>query len=125
MVAVGISQSGSLAPDASKAKSSAASIFSIIDRKSKTDSSDTSGTTIKNINGDIELHHAALSIPRDLMFRYSRCLAIHSGKGNLLELGIEFHFHILHYKSHIKACLPSSNFDCHKLKIEVMKYIVN
>ncbi|XP_016647152.1 PREDICTED: ABC transporter B family member 4-like [Prunus mume] len=51
MTAVGVSQSGSLAPNLGKVKSSAASIFAILDRKSKIDSSDESGTTIENVKG--------------------------------------------------------------------------
>ncbi|KAF9592904.1 hypothetical protein IFM89_018620 [Coptis chinensis] len=48
MAALGISQSSSLAPDSSKAKTSTASIFGILDRKSKIDSSDESGMTVEN-----------------------------------------------------------------------------
>ncbi|XP_040990027.1 ABC transporter B family member 11-like isoform X2 [Juglans microcarpa x Juglans regia] len=82
MAAVGISQSSSLAPDASKAKSSAASIFAILDRKSKIDSSDTSGMTIENLKGDIELHHVSFRYPTrpDVQIFRDLCLAIHSGK---------------------------------------------
>uniref|UniRef100_A0A2N9EIP8 Uncharacterized protein n=1 Tax=Fagus sylvatica TaxID=28930 RepID=A0A2N9EIP8_FAGSY len=82
MAAVGISQSSSLAPDASKAKSSAASVFAILDRKSKIDSSDASGTTIENVKGDIELHHVSFRYPTriDVQIFRDLCLAIHSGK---------------------------------------------
>ncbi|XP_035548260.1 ABC transporter B family member 11-like isoform X2 [Juglans regia] len=82
MMAVGISQSGSLAPDASKAKSAAASIFAILDRKSKVDSSDTSGMTIENLKGDIEIHHVSFRYPTrpDVQIFRDLCLTIHSGK---------------------------------------------
>ncbi|XP_059434630.1 ABC transporter B family member 11-like isoform X2 [Corylus avellana] len=82
MTAVGISQSGSLTPDASKAKSSVASLFAILDRKSKIDSSDASGTTIENVKGDIELHHVSFRYPTRPGIQIFRdlCLAIHSGK---------------------------------------------
>ncbi|KAM5568509.1 ABC transporter B family member 4-like [Rosa sericea] len=63
MTAVGISQSSSLAPDVSKGKSSASSIFAILDGKSKIDSSDDSGTTIENLKGDIELRHVSFKYP--------------------------------------------------------------
>lgn len=82
MAAFGISQSSSMAPDASKAKSSAASIFAILDRKSKIDSSFASGMTIGNVKGDLELHHVSFrypSRPNVQIFR-DLCLAIHSGK---------------------------------------------
>ncbi|KAK3445783.1 hypothetical protein EUGRSUZ_A01009, partial [Eucalyptus grandis] len=48
MAAIGISQSSSITPDSTKAKAAAASIFAIIDRKSKIDPSDESGTKLDN-----------------------------------------------------------------------------
>ncbi|PQQ18802.1 ABC transporter B family member 21-like [Prunus yedoensis var. nudiflora] len=57
MAAMGISQSSSFAVDSSKAKNAAASIFAIIDRKSKIDSSDESGVKLDSVKGEIELHH--------------------------------------------------------------------
>ena len=82
LAAFGITQSSSLAPDASKAKSSAASIFAILDRKSKIDSSDASGMTIEDVKGEIELHHVSFSYPTrpDVQIFRDLCLAIHSGK---------------------------------------------
>jgi ATP-binding cassette subfamily B (MDR/TAP) protein 1 len=82
MTAVGISQSGSMAPDASKAKSSVTSLFAILDRKSKIDSSDASGTIIENVKGDIELHNVSFRYPTRPVVQIFRdlCLAIHSGK---------------------------------------------
>ncbi|CAL0311170.1 unnamed protein product [Lupinus luteus] len=78
----GISQSSSLAPDSSKAKSAIVSIFGIIDRKSKIDPSDESGTTLDNIKGEIQLHHISFkyaSRPDIPIFR-DLSLSIHSGK---------------------------------------------
>ncbi|TQD70680.1 hypothetical protein C1H46_043775, partial [Malus baccata] len=82
MATIGVSQSGSLAPDVSKAKSSAASIFAILDRKSKIDSSDESGTTIENVKGDIELHHVNFKYPTrpDVLIFQDLCLTIRHGK---------------------------------------------
>ena len=51
MAALGISQSSSFAPDSSKAKTAAASIFSIIDRKSKIDPSEESGMKLDDVKG--------------------------------------------------------------------------
>jgi len=45
MGTAGICQSSSIAPDSSKAKSATASIFKMLDKKSKIDPSDESGTT--------------------------------------------------------------------------------
>ncbi|KAL6186166.1 hypothetical protein ACLB2K_042287 [Fragaria x ananassa] len=82
MTAVGISQSGSLAPDVSKGKSSASSIFAILDGKSKIDSSDDSGTTIENVKGDIELRHVSFKYPTrpNVPIFQDLCLTIRHGK---------------------------------------------
>ncbi|XP_010515729.1 PREDICTED: ABC transporter B family member 11-like [Camelina sativa] len=82
MAAVGISQSSSFAPDSSKAKAAAASIFAIIDRKSKIDSSDESGTVLENVKGDIELLHLSFTYPArpDIQIFRDLCLTIRAGK---------------------------------------------
>ena len=84
MAAVGISQSSSFAPDSSKAKTAAASIFSIIDRKSKIDPSDDSGETIDNVKGEIHLRHVSFKYPSrpDIQIFKDLSLTIHSGKVN-------------------------------------------
>lgn len=98
MAAIGISQSSSFAPDSSKAKVAAASIFGIIDRKSKIDSSDESGTVLDNVKGDIELRHISFTYPArpDIQIFRDLCLTIRAGKvtnkyfcsnfSNLLEM---------------------------------------
>uniref|UniRef100_A0A2P2MZW6 Uncharacterized protein n=1 Tax=Rhizophora mucronata TaxID=61149 RepID=A0A2P2MZW6_RHIMU len=63
MAAIGISQSSSLAPDSSKAKTAAASIFAILDRKSKIDPGDESGMILENVKGEIELRHVSFRYP--------------------------------------------------------------
>ncbi|GMI98930.1 P-glycoprotein 21, ATP-binding cassette B21 [Hibiscus trionum] len=82
MASVGISQSSSLAPDTSKAKSAAASIFAIIDRESKIDPNDESGTTLENVKGDIELRHVSFKYPLrpDIQIFRDLSLSIHAGK---------------------------------------------
>ncbi|KAF9669200.1 hypothetical protein SADUNF_Sadunf14G0083100 [Salix dunnii] len=81
-VGMGISQSSSFASDFSKAKGAAASIFAIIDRKSKIDPSDESGTTLHNVKGEIELRHISFKYPSrpDIEIFRDLSLAIHSGK---------------------------------------------
>ncbi|XP_057417279.1 ABC transporter B family member 21-like isoform X2 [Lotus japonicus] len=82
MAAVALSQSSFMAPGVSKAKSSAASIFAILDQKSKIDPSDESGMTFQDVKGEIEFHHVTFKYPtrpnvhifRDLSLR------IHSGQ---------------------------------------------
>ncbi|KAK4441433.1 ABC transporter B family member 11 [Sesamum alatum] len=82
MTAIGISQSGALAPDSGKAKVGAASIFALLDQKSAIDSADDSGTTLENIKGDIQFQHVSFRYPSrpDVQIFKDLCLAIHSGK---------------------------------------------
>ncbi|XP_042513446.1 ABC transporter B family member 4-like [Macadamia integrifolia] len=82
MAAIGISQSSSIAPDSSKAKSSAASIFSILDQKSKIDSSDESGITLENVRGEIVFRNVSFKYPTrpDIQIFRDLCLTVHSGK---------------------------------------------
>ncbi|KAI8561875.1 hypothetical protein RHMOL_Rhmol04G0376000 [Rhododendron molle] len=80
--ALGVAQSTAFAPDTSKAKDSAASIFGILDSKPNIDSSSNEGTTLKTVYGDIEFKNVNFMYPtrpnvpifRDL------CVTIPSGK---------------------------------------------
>ncbi|PIN18761.1 Multidrug/pheromone exporter, ABC superfamily [Handroanthus impetiginosus] len=63
LVGIAISVASSLAPDSSKAKTAAASVFAILERKSKTDPSDESGITPEIVNGEIELENVNFSYP--------------------------------------------------------------
>lgn len=85
MAAIGISQSSSFAPDSSKAKTAAASIFGIIDRKSKIDPSEESGVKLDDVKGEIELRHVSFKYPSrpDIQILRDLSLAIRSGKVNL------------------------------------------
>ncbi|CAK7348532.1 unnamed protein product [Dovyalis caffra] len=82
MAAIGISQTSSFGPDSSSAKTAAASIFSIIDRKSKIDPSDESGTKLDDVKGEIELHRISFKYPTrpDIQIFRDLSLVIHSGK---------------------------------------------
>lgn len=82
MAAIGISQSSSLAPDSSKAKSAATSVFAILDRKSKIDPGDDSGITLENLKGNIQLQHVSFRYPTrpDIQIFQDLCLTIPSGK---------------------------------------------
>ncbi|EEF43201.1 multidrug resistance protein 1, 2, putative [Ricinus communis] len=82
MAALGVSQTSSLAPDASKANRAAASVFAILDQKSKIDSSDDSGTVIEHLKGDIELRHVSFRYPTrpEIQIFRDLSLAIHAGK---------------------------------------------
>ncbi|KAJ8650270.1 hypothetical protein MRB53_003293 [Persea americana] len=82
MATFAISQSSSLAPDASKAKASTASIFGILDRKSKIDPSDDSGMTLEAVKGNIEFRNVIFKYPTrpDVQILRDLCLSVRSGK---------------------------------------------
>ncbi|GJV17415.1 ABC transporter B family member 21-like protein [Tanacetum coccineum] len=82
MAALAVSQSSSFAPDTSKAKGSAVSVFAILDRKSEIDPSDESGTTLDTVKGEIQLRHISFKYPTrpDVEIFRDLCLTIHSGK---------------------------------------------
>ncbi|KAG9447575.1 hypothetical protein H6P81_013703 [Aristolochia fimbriata] len=82
MAAIGVSQTSALAPDATKAKDSTASIFSILDREPKIDASKDEGTTLPTVKGDIELRHVSFKYPTrpDVQIFKDLCLSISSGQ---------------------------------------------
>ncbi|KAM0053903.1 putative ABC-type xenobiotic transporter [Helianthus debilis subsp. tardiflorus] len=82
MAAIGVSQSSSFAPDTTKAKSSAVSVFAIIDRESEIDPSDESGLRLETVKGEIEIRHVSFKYPTrpDVEIFRDLCLTIHSGK---------------------------------------------
>ncbi|EOA15909.1 hypothetical protein CARUB_v10004001mg [Capsella rubella] len=82
IMAIGVSQTSAMAPDSSKAKDSAASIFDILDSKPKIDSSSDEGTTLQNVHGDIEFKHVSFRYPMrpDVQIFRDLCLSIPSGK---------------------------------------------
>lgn len=88
MMAVAISQSGALAPDSGKAKSGAASIFALLDQRSKIDTTDNSGTVLENVKGDIEFQHVSFKYPSrpDVQIFKDLCLMIQSGQVNYNHL---------------------------------------
>ncbi|KAF3449845.1 hypothetical protein FNV43_RR05924 [Rhamnella rubrinervis] len=82
MSAMGVSQSSAMATDANKAKDSAVSIFGILDRKSKIDSSCDEGITLPTITGNIEFEHVSFRYPTrpDIQIFRDLSLSIPSGK---------------------------------------------
>ncbi|XP_024985969.1 ABC transporter B family member 11-like [Cynara cardunculus var. scolymus] len=82
MAAMGVSQSGSFVPDSGKAKTATASVFGLLDQKSKIDYTDESGTTLQNVKGDIEFNHVNFKYPSrpDIEIFRDFCLTIPSGK---------------------------------------------
>ncbi|KAI3843440.1 hypothetical protein MKX03_024334 [Papaver bracteatum] len=82
MTAIGISQSSSMSPDFSKAKSSTVSIFAILDGKSKLDLIDASGIILEVLKGEIEFEHVSFKYPLrpDVQIFSDLCLTIQPGK---------------------------------------------
>uniref|UniRef100_A0A0D6QS15 Uncharacterized protein n=1 Tax=Araucaria cunninghamii TaxID=56994 RepID=A0A0D6QS15_ARACU len=82
MAALGVSQSTGLAPDLAKVKSSVNSVFKILDRISRIDASNASGTILDNVKGDIEFQHVSFKYvtrPDVQIFR-DLCLFVQAGK---------------------------------------------
>ncbi|GMI66694.1 P-glycoprotein 21, ATP-binding cassette B21 [Hibiscus trionum] len=82
VASLAISQSSTFGSDSNKAKTAAASIFAIIDRKSKIDPGDESGVILENVKGEIELSHVSFEYPLrpDIQIFQDLCLAIPAGK---------------------------------------------
>lgn len=82
MASVGISQSSSLTPNSSKAKSATTSIFAILDRKSEIDPTNESGEIVESARGEIELRHVSFKYPTrpDVQIFRDLNLTIRSGK---------------------------------------------
>ncbi|CAN8248117.1 unnamed protein product [Cochlearia groenlandica] len=82
MTTIGISSASSFAPDSSKAKAAADSIFKIIDRNSKIDSRDESGMVLENVMGDIELCHISFAYQTrpDIQIFRDLCFSIRAGQ---------------------------------------------
>ncbi|KAG8055753.1 hypothetical protein GUJ93_ZPchr0001g32161 [Zizania palustris] len=63
LATIGISQTSALVSDSRKAKDSAISIFSLIDRKSEIDSSNDDGMTLGDVKGSIDFRHVSFKYP--------------------------------------------------------------
>ncbi|CAL4974568.1 unnamed protein product [Urochloa decumbens] len=63
LASIGVSQTSALASDATKARNSAISIFSILDRKSKIDSSSHDGMVLENVTGNIDFNNVSFKYP--------------------------------------------------------------
>ncbi|CAM0947472.1 unnamed protein product [Alopecurus aequalis] len=61
--AAGISQASALTSNATKAKDSAISVFSILDRKSKIDTISDEGLTLENVSGHIDFTNVSFKYP--------------------------------------------------------------
>lgn len=82
MAATTVAMSSSFAADIQRGKNATASIFAILDRKSKIDPSDESGMTPDNVKGNIDLHHVSFRYPSrpDIQIFKDLSLSIRAGK---------------------------------------------
>jgi len=82
MAAIAMSKSGFLTPAASKAKCSVASIFAILDQKSRIDPGDESRMTLQEVKGEIEFHHVTFKYPTrpNAFVLKDLSLTIHAGE---------------------------------------------
>ncbi|KAI3744849.1 hypothetical protein L1987_57945 [Smallanthus sonchifolius] len=83
LAAISVSQSGSFVPDAGKAKSAAASVFGILDQKSKIDYT---GTTLENMRGDIQFSHVNFRYPSRPELEIFRDLSLDIPSGQTVAL---------------------------------------
>ncbi|KAM0899539.1 hypothetical protein ACQ4PT_021220 [Festuca glaucescens] len=63
LATMGVSQSSAMATDSTKAKESAISIFSLLDRKSEIDSSSNEGLKLDEVKGNIDFQHVSFKYP--------------------------------------------------------------
>lgn len=77
-----MTQSGFMAPGASKAKSALASIYAILEQKSNIDPSDESGMMLQEVRGEIEFHHVTFRYPTrpDVLVFRDLSLTINAGE---------------------------------------------
>ena len=82
LAAVGVSQASALASNAKKAKDSAISVFSILDRKSKINTNSDEGMMLENVTGDIDFCNVRFKYPSrpDVQIFSDFTLGIASGK---------------------------------------------
>jgi hypothetical protein len=86
LAAIGVSQASALASDATKARDSAISIFSVLDRESKIDSSSGDGMTLEDVSGNIDFRNVSFKYPLrlDVQIFSDFTLRIPSGKAQLV-----------------------------------------
>ncbi|KAF0917202.1 hypothetical protein E2562_017108 [Oryza meyeriana var. granulata] len=82
LATAGVSRTSAIGVDSTKANESAVSIFEILDRKSKIDSSSEEGVVIASVGVDIEFHNVCFNYPLrpNIQIFKDLCLSIPSGK---------------------------------------------
>ncbi|XP_072967585.1 ABC transporter B family member 11-like [Typha angustifolia] len=86
LATMGVSQTSALGADSTKAKDSTASIFAIIDRESKIDSSRDDGIVPENVRGDIEFQNVSFRYPSRPNVQIFRDLSLSIPSGKTIAL---------------------------------------
>ncbi|KAJ3689475.1 hypothetical protein LUZ61_018639 [Rhynchospora tenuis] len=82
----GVARTSAIGSDTTKAKDSATSIFEILDRNSKIDSSSDEGTVLTNVRGEIELQNIVFAYPARPNAPVFRDLSIFIPSGKMVAL---------------------------------------
>ncbi|CAO1947848.1 unnamed protein product [Urochloa humidicola] len=86
MATIGVSQTSALASDSTKAKDSSISIFALLDRKSKIDSSSIEGLTLDEVKGDIDFKHVSFKYPSRPVVQIFSDFTLHIPSGKAVAL---------------------------------------
>lgn len=86
MATIGVSQTSALGSDSAKAKESASSIFALIDRKSRIDSSSDDGMVLADVAGELELCQVCFSYPSRPSVQIFRDLSLRIPPGKTVAL---------------------------------------
>ncbi|KAM0903400.1 hypothetical protein ACQ4PT_018635 [Festuca glaucescens] len=86
MATIGVSQTSALGSDSAKAKESASSIFALIDRKSRIDSSSDDGMVLADVAGELELYQVCFSYPSRPSVQIFRDLSLRIPPGKTVAL---------------------------------------
>ncbi|CAM0957374.1 unnamed protein product [Alopecurus aequalis] len=86
MATIGVSQTSALGSDSAKAKESASSIFALIDRKSRIDSSSDDGMVLVDVAGELELCQVCFSYPSRPDVQIFRHLSLRIPSGKMVAL---------------------------------------
>lgn len=89
---IGLTEASTLASDTKTVKDAATSIFAIIDKKSKIDSSTEEGLTLDPVNGDIDFNHITFKYPSRLDIQIFSDFTLNIPSGKVLIKLFLFHF---------------------------------
>ncbi|XP_044454473.1 ABC transporter B family member 4 [Triticum aestivum] len=86
LATMGVSETSAMASDSKKAKDSAISIFTLLDRISKIDSSSNQGLTLDEVKGNIDFQHVSFKYPTRLDIQIFHDFTLHIPSGKIVAL---------------------------------------